>query len=231
MQLKLVFHGQSAGAILVGDAGVCFGVDLETTRGCWACSECSSKGCWHLRLVTGVDASGVRGLSRLSPGKFEQMLEKKLDKAASRRRLAGFSRKRIAEAQHPSEGLANVLRDWAMLLKGFPTECCIEEVDLGAMCSKCGGVWNNAEQTWVEATIFHLTGPISTLVELRKCACGERLHYDGAEDGLLNFSDTFLFSYEILNWWVHLSLISAFVSIHKTSLCTFCWSQIDESLS
>jgi hypothetical protein len=199
-QLKVVFNGMLGGAILVGDASCRFGVVLETTRGSWACSECSSKGCWHLRSVTGVAVDGGRSTSGMSLEEFERMLEEKLDKAAGHRRLAGFSHKRIAEAQKPEEALAKVLKERAMLLSGFPSRCPIELDDLLGQCLCCGEAWNKAEQVWVEATIFHLTASIPTLVELRRCACGGRLHYDGAVDGLLNFSDAYLFSYELLNW-------------------------------
>lgn len=199
-QLKLVFHGMLGGAILVGDAGTRFGVVVETIRRSWACLECSSKGCWHLRSITGVDVSGLEGLSQLSAEDFEQLLTQKLDMSAGHRRLAGFSRKRIAESRSPNVALAGVLRERAMLQKGFPATCHIEEGDSASKCPGCGEAWEHAERSLVEGTIFHLTAPIPTVVESRQCACGMRLHYDGAVDGILNFSNVYLFSYELLNW-------------------------------
>jgi hypothetical protein len=68
------------------------------------------------------------------------------------------------------------------------------------MCDSCGRTFADSTTTEVAGTIFHLLAPLLVQVQIRRCGCGKVWHYDGRADGVLNFNDKYMYSYEILQW-------------------------------
>lgn len=188
--------------VLVGCASRGYAVVRQTSRGTWACTTCSGSGrikCWHVQAQVEEATGSVPPSRGLSAAEFEERLKRALDLSTGMRRLTCLSREQISEPHLIGPELADVLKRRGTLELRFPLRCSINPEAQGAQCS-CGLSWGAAKKRWVPGTMFHLTAPVPTEVEEWTCACGGKKHYDGALEGLLNFSNVYLFSYELLNW-------------------------------
>ncbi|GAQ89981.1 hypothetical protein KFL_005850050 [Klebsormidium nitens] len=189
--------------VLVGCASKGYAVVRRTSRGTLACTSCSGSGrikCWHVQAQVEEASALVPPSKALTAAEFEERLKRALsDLSTGMRRLTCLSRVRVEEPHLIGPELADILKRRGTLELRFPPKCSIKTELPGVQCG-CGRSWEAAEKKWVSGTIFHLTAPVSTEVEEWACLCGGKKHYDGASVGLLNFSNVYLFSYELLNW-------------------------------
>ncbi|GAQ79418.1 hypothetical protein KFL_000300160 [Klebsormidium nitens] len=138
--------------------------------------------------------------ARMSAAAFEVRFREEFDVGTGKRKLKCRSRKPIAELHESDEHLVDILRGRGDGSRKFPDSCSVERVE-ALVCLGCGRQMEDSEGTTVDGTIFHLLAPVPTRVEVWSCNCGRTWHYDGRGDGVLNFNDKYLFSYELLNWY------------------------------
>jgi hypothetical protein len=115
----------------------------------------------------------------------------------------------IPEAHRADQQLAALLMKRSKGQVSFPQVCQVEVPSEGK-CESCGRLWAECSVSLVPGTIFHLLAPLQTHVQIGSCPCGRVWHYDGRSDGILNFNNKYLFSYEILEWRVLVSFVLLF---------------------